>query len=104
MQGSGVTPPTTADESEWDAIRQESLRALRKGHEAQVTLPSGMGLADGQDVHTVHADARLINTMARRKPNGNGWEISFVDFGWSGIQGHSRWDAVPYSRMTLLQA
>lgn len=89
-RGTGVTPPTPADESEWDAIRQETLRALRKGHNAQMILPAGMGQADGQDILTVHADARLINTVARRRPDGNGWEIRFVDFGWSGIQEHSR--------------
>ena len=102
MQGTGVTPPTPADESEWDAIRQESLRALRMGNEAQVTLQAGMELADGQDIFTVHADARLINTVARRRPDGNGWKISFVPVGWSGIQAHSRWDAVPCSGTGLL--
>ena len=79
-------------------------QALSKGHEAQLTLPASMGLADVPDKGTVHADARLINTMARRSPNGKGWEISFVDFGWSGIQKHSRWDAVTCSRISLLQA
>ena len=69
-----------------------------------MTLPASVGLADGQDVLTVHADARLINTMARRSLDGNDWEISFVDFGWSGIQKHSRWDAVTYSRISPLQA
>ena len=72
LQGGGDTLPAPHTKSDWKAITQKSLRALSKGHEAQLTLPASMGLADVPHKRTVHADARLINTMARRSPNGNG--------------------------------
>ncbi len=93
LQGRVDLPPA-ATRSDWEIITQKSLEALHQGHEAQLTLPESMGLADVPETCTVHADARLINTMARRSPNGTGWEISFVDFGWSGICKLSRWEAM----------
>ncbi|CAL5227230.1 g10154 [Coccomyxa viridis] len=91
MEADGGDPSTVvpADETEWRALQIEALRALGKGHRAQVKLPAGMEPVDGEEVRSVHADARLINTVARRGPGG--WEVQFVDFAWSGIQKLSRY-------------
>jgi hypothetical protein len=66
LQGRDVAPPPTADEREWDAICNGALQALEEGQRACITLPAGMVLADGEEALPVHADAQLMNTMARR--------------------------------------
>ncbi len=66
----------------------EALCLPRVAWSLQVIPPAGISLVDGQKVRTVHADMRLNNILARRGPSG--WEISFVDFGWSGIHGLSK--------------
>ncbi|CAL5227260.1 g10190 [Coccomyxa viridis] len=87
-----VKPPPTfapADDGDWEALKVEALQALRKGHEAQLMAPPDIMLAGEEAPCTVHANARLVNTMARRGPSG--WEINFVGFACSGIQGSSRY-------------
>ena len=63
---------------------------LAQGHQQQ---PAGISGVDGAS-HTVHGDARLPNIMARRDSNSNsGFQVLFVDFGWAGVAGRSRYDA-----------
>ena len=79
----GAYKPHTANQ-----LHQECVLCLPETWLLQVTLPTNMRRADGQKICTVHADVRLMNIIARRRPRG--WQIRFVDFAWSGIQGVSR--------------
>jgi hypothetical protein len=78
--------PEPATELEWPAVCKAATDALGRGHRALVTLPG----CNVQPSSTVHADARLINIMARRKEGGK-WEVKYVDFAWSGIHERTRY-------------
>ena len=78
--------PEPATELEWPTVCKAATDALARGHQALVTLPG----RNMQPSSPVHADACLINIMARRKEVGN-WEIKFADFAWSGIHERTRY-------------
>ncbi|KAK9812958.1 hypothetical protein WJX72_006461 [[Myrmecia] bisecta] len=71
----GAEAPNPASKEKWPILAAAAKQALTIGHQTTV-----------QQKPTVHGDARLINTVARRTPGG-GWEVKFVDFGWSGMEG-----------------
>lgn len=79
----GVPELRPATTEEWESVCTAAKSALQRGHEAVLTKPALRGSL------TVHADARLINTMARRN-DIDGWEIKFVDFAWSGVENRTR--------------
>ena len=68
---------------------------MAKGCEVKVQWG---GVGQQQQAGTVHGDMRGSNVMMRFVADGsnNGvsggkYEVQFVDFGWSGVDGLSRW-------------
>lgn len=78
----GLPPPLAPEE--WTGLGRAAQEALATGHSALVSLEGIAGPSP-----SVHADCRLNNVVARRK-EGGGWEVKFLDFAWSGIEGHTR--------------
>ena len=83
-------PPAALSVDEWRGLGGQARAVLARGHQQQPACVSGV---DGTS-HTVHGDARLPNIMARRDSNStSGFQVLFVDFGWAGVAGRSRYDA-----------
>ena len=82
------SPPEPLREDEWRCLGDLVRALLEKGHQ-QAMVDSGAG---GLSLLTVHGEVRLTNVMARRDAS-SGFEVQFVDFGWAGINGKSRFES-----------
>ena len=90
------TPPGALGTDEWQCLSDQVRLVLQKGHQALVDGGDG-----GNILPTVHGDARLPNVMARRDAS-SGFEVQFVDFGWSGFNGISRFELYSVSKLKAL--
>ena len=92
----GMAESTRLSDDDWAELSAAASEALLLGHRATTATAAtaaGSGVSGGTTAgesssETVHGDARLTNILARR--GSGGFEVMFVDFGWSGVQGRSR--------------